>query len=124
MGQVEFCELEGGVPTASSLEVTGYRGNKGKVIKVKSTTIDAFDLQAELVDLVKIDVETFENVVLEGMTSLLKKHLPSMIVECNYDGPFQAVENILCSYGYTFYHLKADGPQITEHIIPDPRGSI
>ena len=124
VGQVEFCELEGDVPTASSLEVNGYRGNKGKVIKVSVTTIDAFDLPAEFVDLVKIDVETFEEAVLEGMTSLLEKHPPNMIVECNYDGPFHAVENILRRYGYTFFHLTAGGPKMMEHICPDPKGKF
>jgi FkbM family methyltransferase len=95
LGQVDVCELEGDVPTASSLEVTGYRGKKGKVIKVNSITIDTLNLHAELVGLVKIDVETFEDVVLEGMAALLEKYLPNMIVECNYDGPFRSVENIL-----------------------------
>ena len=123
-GQVDFCELEGGVPTASSLEVNGYRGNKGKVIKVNAVTIDSLNLPAELVDLVKIDVETFEDVVLQGMTALLDKHLPNMFVECNYDGPFQAVENILRRYGYAFYHLTAKGPKIMEHIVPDPKGEF
>ena len=121
-GQVDFCELDGGVPTASSLEVTGYRGNKGKVIKVKAVTIDSLNLPAQLVDLVKIDVETFEDVVLQGMTALLDKHLPNMFVECNYDGPFQAVENILRRYGYAFYHLTVTGPKTMEHIVPDPKG--
>lgn len=124
VGQVDFCELEGDVPTASSLEVDGYRGNKGKVIKVNTTTIDAFDLPIELVDLVKIDVETFEDIVLEGMTALLEKHPPNMIIECNYDGPFQEVESILRCYGYSFYHLTADGPQMMEHIRPDPKGKF
>jgi FkbM family methyltransferase len=122
VGQVDFCELEGDIPTASSFEVNGYRGNKGKVIKVNTTTIDALDLPAELVDLVKIDVETFEDVVLEGMTALLEKHTPNMIVECNYDGPFQTVEKILRRYGYTFYHLTKNGHQMMEHILPDPKG--
>jgi FkbM family methyltransferase len=122
VGEVDFCELEGDVPTGSSLELTGYRGNKGNVIKVISTTIDAFDLPAELVDLVKIDVETFEDVVLEGMTTLLENYLPRMILECNYDGPFQAVETILQRYGYTFYHLNGDGCEMMEHILPDPKG--
>lgn len=123
-GQADFCELDEDVPTASSLEVTGYRGNKGRVIKVNAITIDTFDLPLELVDLVKIDVETFEDVVLEGMAVCLEKHPPTMIVECNYDGPFHEVENILRCYGYTFGHLTADGLRIMQHILPDPKGKF
>jgi hypothetical protein len=40
-------------------------------------------------------------------------------VECNYDGPFIAVETILNKFGYRFFHLRPEGPVAMNKIVPD-----
>ncbi len=125
IGFSDFCELEGGIPTSSSFNVNGFRGYKGNVYKVKTTTIDAMSLiPFNKVDLVKIDVEGYEDIVLEGMKVLFENCRPSIIIECNYDGPFLSVERILKGYGYNFYHITSDGLKYTDRISPDLTGKF
>ncbi|MEI6290840.1 MAG: FkbM family methyltransferase [Chloroflexota bacterium] len=124
-GKVDFCELDVDVlPTSSTLNTDGFRGYKGKIYQVDSITIDSLDFTNNWVDLVKIDVEGFEDAVLEGMTSLFMKHRPAVIVECNFDGPYQAVERILKSQGYFMYHITSNGLIPHDHIKPDAAGKF
>lgn len=109
----------GDMPTSASLHSVGFRGAEGTMINVKVTTVDAVCSQCRDVDLVKIDVEGFEEKVLEGMRKTVARMKPTIIVECNPDGPYVAVESILSASGYRFYHLSRQGPVAARKIIPD-----
>lgn len=71
-------------------------------------------------DLVKIDVEGFEDKVIEGMHATLARDRPVIVCECNPDGPYRAVEQLMRLHDYGFVHLRAPAPVIMQSIAPDP----
>lgn len=120
VGTTKFHVPLGDVPTSASLHLEGFRGIRGILMDVPTTTLD-LALGTQPVDLVKIDVEGFEDKVLEGMQRVLASSAPTLVVECLPDGPFQRVEEILAGLGYRFYHLRGSGPVPVQRIIPDNR---
>jgi FkbM family methyltransferase len=119
-GSVKFHVPPLRVPKSASLHVAGFRGHVGRLIDVVTTTVDTVCAGEDDVDLVKIDVEGFEDSVLRGMTRVLDRSRPHLIVECNPDGPFKNVEEILSAFDYRFFHLREDGAIAVPHIVPDP----
>ena len=83
------------------------------------TTIDALLPPEDTVDLIKIDVEGFEDAVLRGMLGLLDRHQPAVFLECNHDGPIQALDAILADLPHHLYHLGPDGPQRVQGFAGD-----
>ena len=121
-GITEFHVPESGsVPTSGSLSVDGFRGYQGHLIKTGVTTLDTVCATLDTVTLAKIDVEGFEDKVLEGMQETLRRCHPDIIVECNHDGPYQQVEALLSAHGYRFYALRESGPIAVERILPDTK---
>lgn len=119
VGAAQFHVPFGDVPTSASLEPTGFRGNDGKLVSVDAITVDSLVSGLGRVDLVKIDVEGFEDRVLKGMTHTLAEYCPTIIVECNPDGPIQEIESILTTFDYRFFHIRGDGSAPISHITPD-----
>jgi FkbM family methyltransferase len=109
------------VPLSASLNPQGFRGYEGYLIDIDVTTIDTICSQNEPIDLIKIDAEGFDDKVLLGMYRILSNSAPTIIVECNYDGPFLAVETILSQFGYRFFHLRPEGPILMNKIVPDEK---
>lgn len=112
------------VPTTARLSEQGFVRSASTSIDVPMITIDSLlsSSDAQLVDLVKIDVEGCEDRVLEGMTNILTTSKPAIIVECNADGPCAAVEHILKNFHYTFFHLTDKGKIPMSSIVPDKTG--
>lgn len=108
------------VPSSSSLDVAGFRGVPGELIEVECTTADLDTEGGPPVDLVKIDVEGFEDRVLAGMARILCTDRPLIVCECNPDGPFRAVEALARASDYVFFHLCTPTPAAMAHIVPDP----
>lgn len=113
-----------GLPSSASLDPHGFRGVSGRVMRVNAIRIDDVVGHDERVDLVKIDVEGFEDHVLRGMIRVLRESSPTIIVECLPDGPYAEVENILRSFGYEFYHLRENGPVKVANIQPDEKSEF
>lgn len=109
------------VPTSGSLHVGGFRGYEGHLIKTPVTTLDAVCAPLDQVNLAKIDVEGFEDKVLEGAQETLRRCRPDIIVECNHDGPYRRIDEILSTCGYSFYALLDNGPQPIDNLRPDPQ---
>jgi FkbM family methyltransferase len=64
------------------------------------------------VDLVKIDVETHEPQVLEGMSEALSAFRPTMLVEVLNDEVASRVDALLAGLGYLFFDIdEATGPR-------------
>lgn len=121
-GTAEFRVPSTKLPTSSSLSPTGFRGYRGTLIEVPVATVDAVIPEGTRVDLIKLDVEGFEDKALEGMHRVLSASMPSLIVECLPDGPYQAVETLLGDLGYRFYCLRPEGPVAVDRIVPDVGG--
>jgi FkbM family methyltransferase len=121
VGRTAFHVPDYTLPPSASLNPKGFRGLTGTVIEVETTTIDNAVGVDDRVDLVKIDVEGFEDKVLLGMNGVLRTSKPDLVIECNVDGPYKAVQAILASHSYLFYHLRKGGPELVETIRPDPR---
>lgn len=119
---VPHTDVPGSVLFAASLNPMGLRGMDGDLIEVSVTTIDAVCSEHRGADLIKIDVEGFEDKVLEGMHDILSASQAAIIAECNPDGPYQAVQKTLSRFGYCFFHLREEGPVPMEEIIPDKMG--
>jgi len=119
VGTTEFHVPYDELPSSASLHRDGFHGYPGQLIQRQATTIDRFVHEREQIDLVKIDVEGFEDKVLHGMRDVLALHRPSIVVECNPDGPYAAVQQILFEYGYQLYHLRGEGPKAVTSIVPD-----
>ena len=95
-------------------------GGRDCSLEVTLTTIDECCSSQEAVGLVKIDVEGYEDKVLEGMSRVLEDFHPRIVMECVPDGPYKAVESILSGFGYRFYHVRRTGPVAVDSIVPDP----
>ncbi len=118
IGEAQFHVPFGDLPTSASLNPSGFRGFNGALIRVPVTTVDAI-VGAREVDLAKIDVEGFEDRVLEGMQTVLTKSHPTLLVECVPDGPHRRVEEILKDFGYYIYALRREGPARVERVAPE-----
>ena len=110
-GTARFHVPSSALPTTASLHQDGFRGTKGEHIEVPLTTIDKLLGEEDPVDLIKIDVEGFEDHALRGMEKLIQNHKPIIILECNYDGPIDALEKLIAQHNIPLYHLLPDGPK-------------
>ncbi len=106
-------------PTSASLDPSGFRGMAGESIRVVVEALDDAIPPGTRVGLAKIDVEGFEDRALRGMRRILEESRPHLVVECNPDGPFSAVESLLIPLGYRFFHLSQRGPRRVDRIVPD-----
>jgi FkbM family methyltransferase len=117
-GVAQFHESED--PTMGSLNVQGYRGKKGKVIEVPTTTLDKIVREMAVPpDLIKIDVEGFEDQVLSGGEYTLSTVRPTFVVEANPDGPYKKLTEIFSRHKYEFHHLTEHGVVKKPAIEPD-----
>lgn len=119
VGHTKFHVPYGDVPSSASLNPAGFRGYAGSLVDVPTTTIDSILESEGPVDLMKIDVEGFEDKVLAGMPHTLSTSKPTLIIECNPDGPYREVESILRAHDYQCAHLSSSGPQWVNQITPD-----
>jgi len=109
------------LPTMASLNQEGYHGEKGELVDVDVTTVDEATRDWERVDLIKMDVEGFEDKVLLGTQQVLAESQPAIVLECNHDGPREALEEILGSHGYQLHHLLPGGPVAITEIEQDEK---
>jgi hypothetical protein len=82
-------------------------------------TLDSFSQEAGLgnLDLVKVDTESTEPDILEGMASVLEQHRPHIFCEVLAGrADERRLEAILRPLGYRFYVLKDNGPVQAEHV--------
>jgi FkbM family methyltransferase len=116
-GNVSFHEAEDS--TMGSLSVTGYYGQRGKVIQVECRTLDSIVGELGLKpDFMKIDVEGFEHAVLAGANRTLGEFHPRIVLEANPGDPCDRVTEILVSHGYELQHLTEKGAERRDAIVP------
>lgn len=76
------------------------------------------------IDLMKIDVETYEPNVLRGMGSYLKMFFPTILIEILNEKVGTEVESILAGMNYQFYLIdERHGIVATRNLLPRKRGN-
>lgn len=75
--------------------------------EIKTIRLDTFIEQESLkkVDLIKLDVETFEGEVLEGLGTYLQKYEPTLLVEILNDEVGQKVQNLVNELSYLYFNI-------------------
>lgn len=63
------------------------------------------ELKQPTVDLVKIDVETYEPTVLRGFVDLIRRDKPTMLIELLNDTVAQQVAELVDGLGYAYYNI-------------------
>ncbi|MGE3726871.1 MAG: FkbM family methyltransferase [Candidatus Sericytochromatia bacterium] len=109
-GQIEFYEVDSVTLPLGSSANKDFR-LQTRAYQVQMNRLD--DLAGELalgkVALVKIDTESTEHEVIEGMISLIQTSRPVIICEILYDPVGEAVQAFLEPLNYRFYSLRPQG---------------
>jgi hypothetical protein len=116
-GTVSFHEAEDS--TMGSLAIDGYKGQRGRVIQVNCRRLDSIIEELDIKpDLVKIDVEGFEDLVLSGATKMFRLFRPRLMLEVNPGALHERLTQILSEYGYEFYNITDRGLTRCREIVP------
>lgn len=75
--------------------------------EIETITLDTFIRENQLgkIDLIKIDVETFEPNVLEGYKNYLSVHKPDFLIEVLTDEVGKKLQNIFDGLGYYYFNI-------------------
>jgi FkbM family methyltransferase len=85
-------------------------------------TLDSICREAGVnkIELLKIDTESTEPGVLRGAKQLIGACKPDIICEVLKGRTEEELMDFLSPFGYSFYHLRTDGPALVERIAGDP----
>jgi len=122
-GAAEFFSTATNMPCSSSLSYDFMKSAEGVYgVPVSVITLDKFVIENNIpgVDLVKIDTESTEPDVLQGMVETLTRDQPFIICEVLGRGSESKLEEVLRPLGYNFYLLTPDGPVLRDHIAGHP----
>ena len=109
------------LPTASRLTPKGTDGISGATIVVTVTTADDACMGRGPVDLVKVDVEGFEDEVLLGIRGILEAYRPFLIVEVVHAPYSKLVQEYIIGLGYKFWGIDRAVLVPIRTLAPDPR---
>lgn len=124
-GHAEFFHVRKGLPSSSSLAEGFMRSivTAGELTSSVVEVLEADDFVASHglvgIDLVKVDTETTEAAVFQGMLRTLRRDRPQIVCEVLDDDVGAAVEALLEPLGYEYFVLTADGPVRRDHIRPE-----
>lgn len=98
-----------------------FRSNT-EMVEVEVTTGDKFveKYQINNVDLIKIDTESTEHLVLNGLLETIKRDEPDIICEVLHGRTEEKLESIMRPLGYKFYWLSKEGLLLKDKIVGDP----
>jgi FkbM family methyltransferase len=84
-----------------------HENNKAKELTVKTQTLKSFieEKNIQSIDLMKIDVETHEPEVLEGMGEYLTKYKPNIIIEVLENEIAEQLKPLLNNLGYFIFNI-------------------
>lgn len=130
---ISFAVPENGcIADTSSAEIefskNTYEGKiKWRQIEVEQTTLDMFSEENKIdkIDLVKIDVEGYEETVFKGATNFFKKYSPLVQCEILMDDRRKVFfEKFLNENDYTAYLILNDGLLRTDKTMVENPGSL
>jgi len=85
--------------------------SKVNEVKIKTLRLDQFIEQNNInrIDVMKIDVETHEPEVLEGMGVYLKQFKPTLLIEILNDTIGEEIQNVIKEIDYLYFNLDEKG---------------
>jgi FkbM family methyltransferase len=104
----------------SSLDPTFRAVNRPESVGVRRGDSLLPELGIERVDLIKIDTESTEPAVLQGLAHTLERDRPDIICEVLHGRTERQLEAILKPLGYSFFWISADGLLPRDQIVGDP----
>lgn len=84
-----------------------YKNIKNKIVDVQIKKLDDYKLKPNII---KLDVEGFENEVIDGSLITIKKNLPILYIE----RPTNYTKKILKNIGYKFYYFNQQKNKLVE----------
>ncbi len=105
---------ENSYSSSFNVDFAEERGEEVTPISIETTRLDTFIEQNNLekVDLIKIDVETFEPEVLEGLGEYLKKFKPTLLIEILRNDIARKIEELVSGKGYLYFDINDDSGSI------------
>jgi len=91
------------VPMTASISSSGRNG-----VRIPAVSVDTVAGWLPNVDLVKIDVEGFEHLVLQGGRETLIRHRPTIVIECLPGSRVEEFAETWVHLGYKRFHLLPD----------------
>lgn len=117
-GKDAFFQLPGGT---SSLNPEFRSGSPSRTVVVdRGDAVLPGLLGDRSLDLVKIDTESTEPAVIDGMRSLIGEHRPVIVCEVLAGRTEDALQRLVDDLGYRTWWLGPDGPVRREQIAGDP----
>lgn len=108
-GKAPFHIPHDALPSSASFNPAGFNNIPGTVHEINVVRLDTLFTNSAP-DLMKIDVEGFEYLILDGMTNIFKSgYRPHIIFECHTGEAAQKIMNILNPLGYRYAHLSRAG---------------
>jgi len=122
IGEISFHQAQDN--TMGSLNTAGYKGQPGTIITVPSSTLDrVLEEEGVTPDLVKIDVEGFEDIVLSGADKMLSLDRPELVIEVNPGKDCQMLREIFRKHRYSVACITKSGLKPYPEIEAAPEGS-
>jgi FkbM family methyltransferase len=110
-GECEFfipMQGESDIDTRGSVEQGANLGFSQRTVRVKKGRIDALPFNEGPVGLIKIDVEGHELNALQGLTGIIERSRPTIIVESEFRHHPESPQNVfdfLLGFGYSGYFI-------------------
>ncbi len=109
-GQIEFYEVDSvTLPLGSSANKSFREQTRSYQVQMNRLDSLAAEWGLEKVELVKIDTESTEHQVIEGMLKLIQTSRPVIICEILFDHVGEAVQALLEPLNYRFFSLRPQG---------------
>ena len=92
------------------IKIEDYSGASSS-INVESVSLDKFidDKKIEKVDLLKIDVETFEPQVIKGFEKYLSLHHPTLLIEILNEDVAKSINDLIGNIEYLYFNIDERG---------------
>ena len=125
-GVARFYYARGGINSSSSLSQRFMESivvnSRLESSEVHVVSLDDFVDERHIadVDLVKIDTETTEGDVFEGMVRTLRRDEPIVFCEVLQSSAGGVIERILDDFAYRYFLLTDKGPMRRAHVLPEP----
>ena len=111
-GNAPFYDIpeENSYSSSLSADFAGNKGYEVNSIVIETIRLDTLIKQKNLekVDLIKIDVETYEPEVLEGLGEYLNKFKPTLLIEILSDEIARKVETFVSNKGYLYFDINEE----------------